>query len=255
MRLYSWNINGYRAITGKPDWAAWLAGAGADVIGLQEIKTQKEQVAEEHQEQEGYTSYWLPAERKGYSGVAVFARPRPLAVNYDLPDPAWRGEGRLIHLEFERFHYLNVYFPNGGNGEERLRYKLGYYDAFLDYAEDLRQSKPIVACGDFNTAHREIDLARPKDNEEVSGFLPVERAWLDKLVGAGYLDSFRLVNGDKPDEYSWWSYRMRARARNVGWRIDYFFVSAELKDLVKRAWIEQGVMGSDHCPVGLELDI
>lgn len=255
MRLYSWNINGYRAITGKPGWAAWLAGAGADVIGLQEIKAQKEQVAEEHQEQDGYTSYWLPAERKGYSGVAVFARPQPLAVNYDLPDPAWRGEGRLIHLEFERFHYLNVYFPNGGNGEERLRYKLGYYDAFLNYAEDLRQSKPIVACGDFNTAHREIDLARPKDNEEVSGFLPVERAWLDKLVGAGYLDSFRLINGDKPDEYSWWSYRMRARARNVGWRIDYFFVSAELKDLVKRAWIEQGVMGSDHCPVGLELEI
>lgn len=253
MRLYSWNINGYRAVVGKPEWAAFLASAGADVLGLQEIKAQKEQVPEEHREQDGCTSYWLPAERKGYSGVAVFSRPTPISVSYDLPYAEWQGEGRLIHLEYERFHYMNVYFPNGGNGEERLKYKLGYYDAWLEYAETLRRQKPIVVCGDFNTAHREIDLARPKENVEVSGFMPIERAWLDKLVGAGYLDTFRLVNGDKPDEYSWWSYRMRARARNVGWRIDYFFVSEELRSNVKNAWIEQSVMGSDHCPIGLEL--
>lgn len=253
MRLYSWNINGYRAITGKPDWADFLASAGPDILGLQEIKAHKDQVAEEHREREGCGSYWLAAERGGYSGVAVFSRLRPLAVVYDLPQAQWRGEGRLIHLEYERFHYMNVYFPNGGNGDERLKYKLGYYGAFLEYSEELRRTKPIVVCGDFNTAHKEIDLARPKENEEISGFMPVERAWLDKLVGAGYLDTFRLINGDKPGEYSWWSYRMRARARNVGWRIDYFFVSSELKDNVKNAWIEQGVMGSDHCPIGLEL--
>lgn len=253
MRLYSWNINGYRAITGKPEWADFLASAGPDILGLQEIKAHKDQVAEEHREREGCGSYWLAAERKGYSGVAVFSRLRPLAVVYDLPQAEWRGEGRLIHLEYERFHYMNVYFPNGGNGDERLKYKLGYYDAFLEYSEELRRTKPIVVCGDFNTAHKEIDLARPKENEEISGFMPVERAWLDKLVGAGYLDTFRLINGDKTGEYSWWSYRMRARARNVGWRIDYFFVSSELKDNVKNAWIEQGVMGSDHCPIGLDL--
>ena len=255
MRLYSWNINGYRAICGKDDWAAWLAASDADVIGLQEIKARKEQVPEEHQEQDGYSSYWLPAERKGYSGVAVFSRPQPLSVSYDLPYPEWQGEGRLIHLEYPGFHYMNVYFPNGGNGEERLNYKLGYYDAFLKYSEELRKSKPIVVCGDFNTAHKEIDLARPKENGEISGFMPIERAWLDKFTAAGYIDTFRLVNGDKPDEYSWWSYRMRARARNVGWRIDYFFISEELRPKVKNAWIEQGVMGSDHCPIGLELDM
>lgn len=254
MRLYSWNINGYRAVTGKPDWAEWLKGADADVIGLQEVKAQKEQVAEEHREYAGYSTYWLAAERKGYSGVAVFSRPVPLSVSYELPYPEWQGEGRLIHLEYEHFHYMNVYFPNGGNGEERLNYKLGYYAAWLKYAEELRKEKPIVVCGDFNTAHHEIDLARPKENVEVSGFMPIEREWLDKFVNAGYVDTFRLINGDKAEEYSWWSYRMRARARNVGWRIDYFFVSEELRANVKNAWIEQGVMGSDHCPVALELD-
>ena len=140
-------------------------------------------------------------------------------------------------------------------GDHRLDYKLGYYDAFLNLAEKLRRDKPIVVCGDFNTAHRPIDLARPKENEETSGFLPIERAWLDKFVEHGYIDTFRLVHGDKTDQYSWWSFRMRARERNVGWRIDYFFVSEELKNKVKHAWIEQEVMGSDHCPIGLELDI
>lgn len=255
MRLYSWNINGYRAVSAKPDWPAWLAGAQADVIGLQEVKAQEEQVPAEQRDLPGYSRYWLAALRKGYSGVAVFSRPAPLAVSYDLPYPEWQGEGRLIHLEYEKFHYMNVYFPNGGNGEERLNYKLGYYDAFLRYAEDLRRSKPIVVCGDFNTAHRELDLARPKENSEISGFLPVERAWLDKLCAAGYLDTFRLINGDKAGEYSWWSYRMRAREKNVGWRIDYFFVSEELRGAVKGAWIEQSVFGSDHCPIGLELEV
>jgi exodeoxyribonuclease-3 len=254
MKLQSWNVNGFRAVCGKGDWA-WFAGRGGDVVGLQETKAHSDQVPAEHREPGGYASYWLSAERRGYSGVAVFSRVAPSAVTFDLPDEAWQGEGRLIHLELPRFHFFNVYFPNGQSGDERLHYKLGYYEAFLRYAEELRKTKPIVVCGDFNTAHRPVDLARPKENETVSGFLPVERAWLDRFTAAGYVDTFRHVHGGKPASYSWWSYRMRARERNVGWRIDYFFVSAELKSAIKDAWIESGVMGSDHCPIGLELDV
>ncbi len=254
MKLYSWNVNGFRAISAKPDWQ-WFPACGADIVGLQETKTEKHQVAEEHQTPAGYTSYWLSAQRKGYSGVAVFSKARPLAERYELPDPAWQGEGRLIHLEYPAFHYMNVYFPNGQNGDERLVYKMGYYDAWLAYAQELRKSKPIVVCGDFNTAHTPMDIARPKENEKTSGFLPMERAWLDKLVAAGYTDTFRHCNPDMKEAYSWWSFRMKARERNVGWRIDYFFVSDELKDKIKNAWIEPAVTGSDHCPIGLELDV
>ena len=173
---------------------------------------------------------------------------------FDLPDPAFQGEGRLIHLELPEFHFFNVYFPNGQMNEGRLQYKLGYYDAFLAYAEQMRRTKPIVVCGDFNTAHKPIDLARPRENEEASGFLPIERAWMDRFVASGYIDTFRHVHGELPDMYSWWSFRTKARERNVGWRIDYFFVSNELENRIKNAWIDVDVMGSDHCPVGLELD-
>ncbi len=253
MKLLSWNVNGFRAIVGKPGWSEFL-GRGADIIGLQETKAHETQVADEHREQEGMHAAWLSSTvKKGYSGVAVFSRIKPLAVTFELPDPAWQGEGRLIHMEFDAFHYCNVYFPNGQMGEDRLAYKLGYYDAFLAYAETLRKTKPVVVCGDFNTAHKPMDLARPKANEETSGFLPVERAWLDRFVDHGYVDTFRLVHGDIPDQYSWWSYRFKARERNVGWRIDYYFVSAELKDAVTDAWIDTAITGSDHCPVGLEL--
>ncbi len=254
MKLYSWNVNGFRAVCSKPHWS-WFAASQADVVGLQETKAMPEQIPPEHRDPQGYNAYWLGADRKGYSGVAVFSRPQPLAVRYELPDPAWKGEGRLLHLEYPAFHFMNVYFPNGQNGEERLAYKMGYYDAFLAYAEEQRRQKPIVVCGDFNTAHKPVDLARPKENEGTSGFLPIERAWLDKLVDHGYVDTFRHVHGDAPDNYSWWSFRMQARKRNVGWRIDYFFVSDELKTRVKDAWLEMDVEGSDHCPVGLELDI
>lgn len=254
MKLYSWNVNGFRAICAKPEWN-WFRNIDGAVVALQETKAEKTQVAEEHREPDGFYSYWLSGARKGYSGVAVFSRPEARAANFELPDVQWQGEGRLIHLEYDSFHFMNVYFPNGQNGDERLRYKLGFYDAFLDYAQGLRKTKPVVVCGDFNTAHRPIDIARPKENENVSGFLPIERAWMDKFTAAGYLDTFRLVHGDRPDQYSWWSFRMRARERNVGWRIDYFFVSEELKGQVKDAWIEPEVRGSDHCPIGLELDI
>lgn len=255
MKLLSWNVNGFRAVSAKPGWKEFMERSG-DIIGLQETKAHEHQIADEHRFPGGFHVSWLAAHaKKGYSGVAVFSRAEPLAVSFELPDPAWQGEGRLIHLEFPRFHYFNVYFPNGQMGEERLAYKLGYYDAFLACAEEKRKQKPIVVCGDFNTAHKPIDLARPKANEETSGFLPVERAWLDKFVAHGYVDTFRFVNGDIPDMYSWWSYRFKARERNVGWRIDYFFVSEELKGAVKNAWIDMDIDGSDHCPVGLELDI
>ncbi len=253
MRLYSWNVNGFRAMCAKEDWS-WFAKSKADVIGLQETKAELKQVPEEHREPFGYHSTWLSSvKKKGYSGVATFSRSAPLAVTLELPNPQFQGEGRLIHLELPNFHFFNIYFPNGQQNEERLAYKLGYYDAFLQYAEELRKSKPIVVCGDFNTAHTSIDLARPKENEGTSGFLPIERAWLDRFVAHGYQDTFRHVHGEKKDQYSWWSYRLKAREKNVGWRIDYFFVSSELTPYIADAWIEQDVHGSDHCPVGLEL--
>ena len=255
MHLYSWNVNGFRALCASGRWD-WFTRTAPDIAGLQEVKAELDQVPEEYRQVPGYYSAWFSsAKKKGYSGTAVFSRVQPLAVNFDLPDPAWQGEGRLIHLELPAFHYFNVYFPNGQMNEERLNYKLGFYDAFLRHAQKLRKQKPIVVCGDFNTAHRPIDLARPKENETNSGFLPIERAWMDKFVSRGYVDTFRHVHGDEPDMYSWWSFRARARERNVGWRIDYFFVSKELTSKIRNAWIDVDVMGSDHCPVGLELDL
>lgn len=253
MHLYSWNVNGFRSLCASGGWD-WFDRVGPDLVGLQEVKAEIGQVPEGAREPAGYHCAWFSAAKKrGYSGVATFSRIQPLAVTFDLPDPAWQGEGRLIHLELPDFHFFNVYFPNGQMNEERLAYKLGYYDAFLAHAQSLRKTKPIVVCGDFNTAHKAIDLARPKANEGTSGFLPVERAWMDRFTAQGYVDTFRHVHGDEADIYSWWSFRSRARERNVGWRIDYFFVSEELTPRIKNAWIDMDVMGSDHCPVGLEL--
>lgn len=252
MILVSWNVNGLRAAVQKGFWD-WLAGSGADVVGIQESKIQTGHEADfGHTDQ--YKTVWCSSTvKKGYSGVGCFYRAEPLAIAMELPDPAFAGEGRLLHLEYEEFHFFNIYFPNGGRGPERLAYKLGYYDAFLAHAETLRQKKPIVVCGDFNTAHTALDLKNAKANEKTSGFLPEERAWLDRFVAAGYVDTFRLFTTEG-GHYSWWDYRFKARDRNVGWRIDYFFVSEELRPKVKRAWIDAAVMGSDHCPVGLELD-
>jgi exodeoxyribonuclease-3 len=253
VKLYSWNVNGFRAIRQKPEWD-WFSSCDADVIGLQETKAMPEQIDPADRNPAGYHSYWLGATvKKGYSGVAAFSRREPLSVAYDLPVEQYQGEGRVIMLEYDAFYYFNIYFPNGQSGDERLQYKLGFYDAFLEHAQTLRRKKPIVVCGDFNTAHRPVDLARPRENEGTSGFLPVERAWMDKFIDHGYVDTFRLVHPDAQAMYSWWSYRFKARDRNVGWRIDYFFVSDELRHAVKDATIEMEVFGSDHCPVGLEL--
>ncbi len=254
MKLYSWNVNGIRA-AGKKGFWDWFSQCQGDIIGLQEIKAEPAQLKEEECNPVGYYSIWNPSrKRKGYSGTALFSRTRPLSVNIGLEDGTYNGEGRCIVAEYDQFYFFNIYYPNGQKDDERLAFKLGYYDAFLAYAEDLRKKKPIVVCGDFNTAHKPIDLKRPKENEKTSGFLPVERAWLDRFIDHGYCDTFRMFC-DKGDEYSWWSYKYGARIRNAGWRIDYFFVSEELKDKVTNAWIEQDVMGSDHCPVGLELKV
>lgn len=258
LRLVSWNVNGLRAVLKKPEWD-WFHNSTADIIGLQETKAEPGQIPEESRNPAGWHSYWASSTvRKGYSGVAVFTKPQPLAIEHELPLPEFQGEGRILHLEFPEFHFFNGYFPNGGSevskGEfKRVPYKMGFFAHFLEYAQELRKSKPIVVCGDFNIAHRPIDLARPKDNEQCTGFLPEERAWMDAFVNAGYVDTFRHVHGDRPDAYTWWSYKTRARERNVGWRIDYFFVSEELRPHIHDAWIEDQSFGSDHCPVGLAL--
>ncbi|MBU1002741.1 MAG: exodeoxyribonuclease III [Proteobacteria bacterium] len=254
MKFYSWNVNGMRAVIQKGFWD-WFHASDADVVGLQEIKAEPEQLSETDRNPAGYEVVWNPSrKRKGYSGTAAFYRTPPLSISHGLPNEAYNSEGRCILLEYPSFYFFNIYYPNGQKDDERLRFKLGYYDCFLEYAQELRKKKPIVACGDFNTAHKPIDLKRPKENEKTSGFLPVERAWIDKFVAHGYVDTFRLFN-QEPEQYSWWSYRFGSRARNTGWRIDYFFVSEELRGNVTRSWIEQDVLGSDHCPVGLELNL
>lgn len=266
IKLVSWNVNGLRAVSAKPEWA-WFDQSDAQVIALQETKASPEQLSESVRAPEGWhASYASSVVKKGYSGVAVYSRMTPLRVIQELPDVAYQGEGRLLHLEFPDFHFFNGYFPNGGtelldeNGKPtgtfaRVPYKMGFFEAFLRLAEKCRKHKPIVVCGDFNIAHKAIDLARPKQNVKSTGFLPEERAFLDKFTEMGYLDTFRLVHGDIEDQYSWWSYKMRAREKNIGWRIDYFYVSEELRGNVKDAWIEKDVYGSDHCPVGLALEI
>ena len=255
IRMLSWNVNGLRAIAAKPEWI-WFKNTSADVVALQETKAAPEQLTPELRSPAGWHAGWSASVvKKGYSGVAALSRIEPLSIHEELPDPAFQGEGRLLHLEYPAFHFFAVYFPNGGEANKRVPYKLAFYDAFLRHAQALRRTKPIVVCGDFNTAHTEIDLARPKQNETVTGFLPEERAWMDAFVAAGYVDTFRHVHGDVTGAYTWWSYRMGARRTNVGWRIDYFFTSQELLPAIRNAWIEKDVYGSDHCPVGLELEL
>ncbi len=265
VKLVSWNVNGLRAVSGKKDWE-WFKPETADIIGLQETKASPGQLAPEVASPEGWhSSFAASTVKKGYSGVAVFSRTAPLSVQVEMPFEQWQGEGRILHLEFERFHFINGYFPNGGaevlddNGKhqgifKRLDYKMGFFDAFFGWVEELKQHRPVVVCGDFNIAHQAIDLARPKQNVLNTGFLPVERAFLDRFTAAGWIDTFRHVHGQEEGAYSWWSYKTRAREKNIGWRIDYFFVSDGLKDNIADAWIENTQYGSDHCPVGLKLD-
>jgi exodeoxyribonuclease-3 len=252
VKLVSWNVNGLRAAW-KKDFSGFLAAQDADVVCLQETKIQAEQVTDEMRTPGGYRSDWSFAERRGYSGVVTYTRSEPIAVSTRCEAPVLDREGRLVHTEFADFHLFNVYFPNGGMGPERLQHKLAFYEAFLTFAESLRKrGKGLVVCGDVNTAHTEIDLARPKENEKTSGFMPAERAWVTRFIEAGYHDTFRLFTAE-PGHYTWWDLKTGSRARNLGWRIDYFFVSAELRERVRAAAILPHVLGSDHCPITLTL--
>lgn len=252
MKILCWNVNGLRAVM-KKDFIGILEEIDADVVCLQETKIQEKQLNQEMMNPLGYYSHWAFAERAGYSGVVTYSKVKPKSVQIELNNGKHDDEGRLVLTEFEDFTLVNVYVPNGGRGDHRIEYKLNYYDEMLDMLEKHRKKgENLVICGDFNTAHMEWDLARPKDNENVTGFLPVERAWLDKFIAQGYVDTFRHLHPNAREKYTWWSYRSAARQRNVGWRIDYFFVNQAFADQLKKSEILDKIHGSDHCPLLLE---
>jgi exodeoxyribonuclease-3 len=255
MKFISWNVNGIRAWH-KKGYLDWFLNASPDFFCLQETKAHIDQLPPELASPAGYHAYFDHSKgRKGYSGVAVYSKTKPEKVEYGLGSEIHDNEGRFLALFFKEFVLITIYFPNGGGGPERLKFKLEYYDLFLNYIEKLRaDGKSIIFCGDVNTAHNEIDIARPKEKEKHTGFLRIERDWMDKLMAAGYIDTFRALH---PAEvrYSWWDMKTLARDRNVGWRIDYFFVSPDLFPLVKSATILDSVYGSDHCPVELEIKL
>jgi exodeoxyribonuclease-3 len=255
MKIISWNVNGLRAVMNK-GFMQFLDKYQPDILGLQETKLQEVQIPLElgAGSLEHYYKYWSFAERKGYSGTCLLTKEKPIQVSYDISDVLFNGEGRIIQAEYDDFVLFNIYFPNGQMNNERLEYKLKFYDQFLIHVENIRKSgKNIVVMGDFNTAHKEIDLSHPKANSKYSGFLPIERAWIDKFIAHGYVDTFRHFD-PSPNKYTWWTYRMGAREKNIGWRIDYCFVSSEFMSKVKNAFIWSEVYGSDHCPAGIELD-
>ncbi|MBT0878826.1 MULTISPECIES: exodeoxyribonuclease III [unclassified Campylobacter] len=252
MRLISWNVNGLRAICDK-DGFSFLEKYPTDFLGIQEIKATPDKFPKDINNLGFKDIKSNSAKRAGYSGVMSF-------LNFEcesrfaqfFPD----DEGRVLEHSFKDIVLFNIYFPNGQSGDERLDYKMKFYDDFLEYLKKLLlEGKKIIICGDVNTAHRPIDLTHPKANEKTSGFLPIEREWIDRLLDAGFVDTFRYINGDIPEKYSWWSYRAAARNRNVGWRIDYFFISNNLTPYLKDAFILSDVMGSDHCPVGIDIEI
>lgn len=252
MKILCWNVNGIRAVQRK-GFLEWLYRESPDIICLQETKASPEQLEKDLQEPRGYHTYWSYPERKGYSGVATFTREQLLKVEYGFGVADFDLEGRTIIAEYPEFVLLNVYFPNGKKDASRLKYKMDFYEAFLRYADSLKAGgKKLVICGDVNTAHKEIDLARPKENVKISGFLPEERAWIDKFIAHGYVDTFRHFT-PMPNQYTWWDLKTGARERNVGWRLDYFFVTENLLSSVLKAFIMPEVMGSDHCPVGIVL--
>ena len=254
MKVLSWNVNGIRAVDRK-GFFQWFTKEKPDVICLQEIKAQKEQLPSHLRNTPNYHLCINSAEKKGYSGVATYTKQKSLDVKMGFGIEKFDREGRILITEYSRFILFNIYFPNGKKNQERLDYKLDFYDTFLAYADNLKaKGKNIVVCGDFNTAHKEIDLARPKENEKISGFLPIERAWIDTFIDHGYIDTFREFN-KQSGQYSWWDMKTRARERNVGWRIDYFFVNKEFMKYVKNAFILQEVLGSDHCPIGIEIEV
>ena len=249
MRFISWNVNGLRAVV-KKGFEDIFWSLDADFVCLQETKLQEGQI---NLDLPGYESYWCYAEKKGYSGTAIFTRRTPLSVSYNLGIPEHDSEGRVITLEYEDFYLVCVYTPNSQDGLRRLDYRMSWEDDFRDYLCELDKSKPVIVCGDMNVAHEEIDLKNPATNHFNPGFSDEEREKFTELLDAGFIDTFRSLYPDRTDAYSWWSYRAAARQRNVGWRIDYFVVSERLRGNIKDAYILPKVMGSDHCPVGLDM--
>jgi exodeoxyribonuclease III len=251
MKLITWNVNGIRACIGK-GFLDFCKAENPDMICIQETKMQEGQA---EIILEGYEQYWNSAERKGYSGTAVFTKRKPDSVNYDIDTEGHDLEGRTITLEYNDFFLVNVYTPNAQEKLARLEYRMSWEDAFRDYIRKLDEKKPVIICGDMNVAHQEIDLKNPKTNRGNAGFSDEERGKLTELLGAGFIDSFRFLYPEKIGAYTWWSYRFNARANNAGWRIDYFLISERLKPHIKDVIIYDQVTGSDHCPVLLDIDI
>ena len=253
-KIISWNVNGLRACL-KKGFYDFLASENPDVLCLQEIKATESDLKPLLSNLTGYEIYINSAEKKGYSGVSVFTKIKPNYVKNEINLKKYDVEGRILELGFDDFILFNVYFPNGQKDDERLQYKLSFYKDFFDYCDELKlDGKKLIICGDYNTAHKEIDLARPKENENYSGFLPIERKCLDKLVEADYVDAFRYFD-NSPDKYTWWSYKFDARAKNIGWRIDYFFITKNLINMLNNSYILNKISGSDHCPICLEINI
>jgi len=254
MRIASWNVNGLRAVARKGSIEPFLEEVDPDVVLLQETKAAPEQLSEEIKNIPGFSSYFNASQvRAGYSGTAIYTKDEPRLVTKGMQVPSLDNEGRVITAYFEELAVCNIYFPNGGQGPERLKYKMHFYDAFLEYIEELREKTPVVWGGDVNTAHEPIDLARPKENEKNTGFLPEERAWLDEVEAAGWIDTYRRFYPHKEGAYSWWDMKTHARDRNVGWRIDYLFASPDLAPRLIKASIHNRIQGSDHCPISLDV--
>lgn len=255
MKLVSWNVNGLRAVIGK-GFSEFFKEIDSDVFCLQETKMQEEQIDDNIKNIfSDYNGYWNSAERKGYSGTAVFSKLEPLNVSYGIGIEEHDKEGRVITLEYEKFYLVNCYTPNSKRELERLDYRMVWEDEFRKYLLKLNETKPVIMCGDLNVAHEEIDLKNPKTNRRNAGFTDEERGKMTELLNSGFTDTFRYLYPDKEGVYSWWSYMFKAREKNAGWRIDYFIVSKSIQDKIKESYIYSDVMGSDHCPVGLDITI
>lgn len=256
LRCYSWNVNGLRAVHRKGIFLDWLETTQPDILGLQETKCHPDQLEERLFQPHGYHTYWAAAERGGYSGVALYSKRQPLSVQIGMGVDEYDREGRTIVADYGEFVFITAYFPNGSRDHVRLPFKMQYNIDFLRFIENLRsQGRSIIFCGDVNTSHQEIDLARPRQNQNTTGFLPIEREWIDQVVSTGYIDTYRARNPDRTGAYTWWAQVTFSRAKNVGWRLDYFFVSPDLWPRVIDAEIHPDILGSDHCPVSLTLDL
>lgn len=253
MKLISYNVNGIRSAMNK-GFVDWLKAENPDIIGLQEIKAQEKDIDATIFQDLGYELYWFPAVKKGYSGVAIFTKVKPKSINYGMGINKYDDEGRMIRADFEDFSFISSYFPSGTTGDVRQDFKYEFLEDVFGYMQDLKKQNPkLILSGDYNICHKPIDIHNPISNKNSSGFLPEERAWMDKFTESGFIDTFRHFNGD-PHQYTWWSFRANSRAKNLGWRIDYHMATKELQNKLKSAVILQQVQHSDHCPIVLEID-